>query len=160
MVAATDKNPSKTDFATQLLQRNAKANVRLVNEAWKAAGHDGEISVSLVQKIRSDLGLTGNLRGRSKKAKRDGVGEGLRRKLKDRGPKRANGRSRTQGNGMHSASLPARKPLLNDPEWVLDDVEGELDRLIFKLMGIGGMEEVEDALRRVRRLVVVRSHMA
>src|SRR5262249_12026319 len=30
-------------------------------------------------------------------------------------------------------------------------VEGDIDRLIFKLMVVGGLEEVEDALRRGRR---------
>src|SRR5262249_28756023 len=38
-------------------------------------------------------------------------------------------------------------------------VEGDIDRLIFKLMVVGGLEEVEDALRRGRR-VVGRSHKA
>jgi hypothetical protein len=32
-------------------------------------------------------------------------------------------------------------------------VEADLDHLIFKLMSIGGMGEIEDELRNVRRLL-------
>ena len=33
------------------------------------------------------------------------------------------------------------------------EVEADIDRLIFKLMGVGGMESIEDELRKVRRLL-------
>jgi hypothetical protein len=36
---------------------------------------------------------------------------------------------------------------------LLAEVEEDIDRLIFRLMGAGGMEEIEDQLRRVRRLL-------
>ena len=32
-------------------------------------------------------------------------------------------------------------------------LEADLDRLLFRIMGLGDMEEVEQALRRARRLV-------
>jgi hypothetical protein len=35
----------------------------------------------------------------------------------------------------------------------LDEIEGDLDRLIFKLIALGGMEQIEDELRKVRRLL-------
>ena len=40
---------------------------------------------------------------------------------------------------------------------MLEEVEGDIDRLIFKLIALGGMEEIEDELRKVRRLVYRRS---
>ena len=35
----------------------------------------------------------------------------------------------------------------------LDDVERQLDRLIFKLIALGGLEAIEEELRKVRRLL-------
>jgi hypothetical protein len=35
----------------------------------------------------------------------------------------------------------------------IEEVEGDIDRLIFKLIALGGMEEIEDELRKVRRLL-------
>ena len=35
----------------------------------------------------------------------------------------------------------------------LAEIEGDIDRLIFKLMDVGGMEEIEGGLRKVRRLL-------
>ena len=35
----------------------------------------------------------------------------------------------------------------------LAEIEGDIDRLIFKLMDVGGMEEIEDELRKARRLL-------
>jgi hypothetical protein len=32
-------------------------------------------------------------------------------------------------------------------------VEADIDRLLFRLMGAGGMETIEDGLRRVRHLL-------
>jgi hypothetical protein len=47
-----------------------------------------------------------------------------------------------------------RQPRSNDRNRVLADIETGIDSLIFKLMGVGGLERVEDALRAVRRVVV------
>ena len=35
----------------------------------------------------------------------------------------------------------------------LAEVEEDIDRLLFRLMGAGGMETIEDGLRGVRRLL-------
>ncbi|MHC5544295.1 hypothetical protein ACYOEI_39205, partial [Singulisphaera rosea] len=66
MAADSENRPSKTDFLKEFLQRNPKANPKIVNEAWELAGHDGAISGTLVHKIRAELGFAGNLRARSK----------------------------------------------------------------------------------------------
>ena len=117
-----------------------------MNEAWTKAGFDGSISGTLVNKMRSELGLTGNLRRKSGKTKA------------------ASGRSPTparSGAGSRRGS-PPRRPDHSEFETRgrksartlgLIDLEGDIDRLVFKVMGIGNLPEIEDSLRQVRRLV-------
>ena len=35
----------------------------------------------------------------------------------------------------------------------LNELEADIDRLVFKVMGIGDLPEIEDSLRQVRRLL-------
>src|SRR5262249_43787210 len=130
--------------------------------AWTKAGHPGTISTTLVQNVRSDLGLVGNLRSRRKSARSGGAAKtsksGKKRRTKKAAAK-ADGHPRAQANGKHVAVPAERKNGWSDRDRLLEEVEGDIDRLIFKLMVIGEMEDVEVDLRRVRRLVV-RSHQA
>jgi hypothetical protein len=64
---ATALPEGKTDFVKNVLANNARANTKAVNEAWAAAGRSGQISSTLVNKLRSSLGYAGNLRSHSKK---------------------------------------------------------------------------------------------
>ena len=59
-------------------------------------------------------------------------------------------------------TLLKEETLLEDPDAVsktedrnqaLEGLEAEIDRLLFRVMELGGLEEVEQGLRRVRRLV-------
>jgi hypothetical protein len=69
-MAKTDTaTPGKTRFLKEFLHDNPQGNTKAVNEAWQAAGFDGTISTALVYKTRASLGLTGNLRGKTKKPK-------------------------------------------------------------------------------------------
>jgi hypothetical protein len=153
-VATTVKGPNKTQFVTEYLQKNPTANPAAVREAWTTAGQPGSVSVTLVNKLRAELGLTGNLRGMSR-AKVTSTSKGPKSRARA-AKKKASGNTRAQSNGA-TALTKAGRP--SDRDRVLREMEGELDRLIFTLMAIGGMEKVEDALRSVRR-VVVRSHKA
>ena len=63
--------PGKTSFVKEFLNDNPQGNVKAVNEAWTAAGFDGTISETLVYKTRASLGLTGNLRGKTKKPQKE-----------------------------------------------------------------------------------------
>jgi hypothetical protein len=132
--------PGKTSFVKEFLNDNPQGNVKAVNEAWAAAGFEGTISSTLVNKTRALLGLTGNLRGKSKT---NATTTGKRR---GRPPKdttaAVNGKPAGQPRGRKSARTLA-----------LLGVEAEIDGLIFQVMGIGNLTEVETALREARRLV-------
>jgi hypothetical protein len=120
--------PNKTRFVTEFLNENPQGNVAAINEAWNDAGKTGTISAALINKMRSDLGLTGN----------------LRRKLR---------------KGRSSMVVVTRKPTVQPigrksaQTTRLITVEEEIDRLIFTVMGIGNLQEVESALREARRAV-------
>jgi hypothetical protein len=130
-------NQGKTAFVTGHLRRDPSASDEAINQAWTAAGNEGGISGSLLYKIRAKRGLTGKRGGK-------GRGAGKKRRAKEmtvgrtsepvaETPKPVDGRT---GRGR-----------------LLAEVEGDIDRLIFKAMGLGGMEEIEDQLRNVRRLL-------
>src|SRR5690348_8774688 len=60
MVAAA-RGVGKSTFVEEVLSKNKTANSKTINEAWKAAGREGTISSTLVQKMRARMGLSGNL---------------------------------------------------------------------------------------------------
>jgi hypothetical protein len=118
-----------------------------VNDAWQAGGKKGSISGTLVNKLRSQLGLSGNLRGRPRKPRvhsADGAAAtGRRRGRRPKAEAATQGAaSRLETRGRKSARSKA-----------LVELEAEIDRLLFKVMGMGSMTEVEDGLREARRLV-------
>ena len=133
-------------FVKEVLLDNALANTQAVNEAWRAAGMKGTISATLVNKIRSRMGLAGNLRGGRRKGTRAAATAEARPtytgKRRGRPPKQATSlayetvRDETRGR---------KSPLV--------DLEVDIDRLLFKAMEIGTLPEVEDALRKTRRLL-------
>src|SRR3954471_11215198 len=134
----------KSSFIRGLLGRDPEANEQAVNEAWRKAGNEGTISNSLVSKIRSDMGLTG------KKGSRNGAVAGG--EAPKRTPKRATGtRGRTaeQANGPEAEIGPSGAPTatqvgdrgmtgVGDQEHMLDEMEGDIDELIYKLKNMGG----------------------
>jgi hypothetical protein len=138
-MSKTASTPGKTMFVKEFLNDHPRGNVDAVNEAWTAAGFEGTISPTLVNQMRAALGLTGNLRGKTEETKTSATGK-------------KRGRPRKETNATVSvqprASDRARTVALND-------LEADIDRLIFKAMGIGHLTEIEDSLRRARRLLYV-----
>src|SRR4051794_13524364 len=65
-MATVARAPGKSDFIKQVLSKDPFANLKAVNEAWTAAGNEGSISQALVNKLRSEAGLSGNLRIKEK----------------------------------------------------------------------------------------------
>jgi hypothetical protein len=134
--------PSKTTFLKEFLHDNPQGNVKAVNEAWKAAGFDGTISTALVYKARASLGLTGNLSGKTKAAvegKATPTGEKL-------------GRPRKEPTAPVTGKPRGRKSART---LALTELEADIDRLIFRVMAVGDLTEIEDSLRQARRLLYV-----
>jgi hypothetical protein len=162
MATATATTVGKTEFVKEVLGKNPRANPTTVNEEWKSAGHEGTISATLVNKLRSSLGLAGNLRSTSKTKARLRSGDKLphsgkksRRKPKSNSSKsilrsalRSNGKTTDQGamqTGLHSK--------VGSHHGSLEELEGDIDRLLFKVMGLGGLPAIEESLRHTRRLL-------
>ena len=82
--------------------------------------------------MRASLGLVGNLGRNTKKSKTSTTGK-----------KGVTPQKETAANAnVHS-----------DRTLILNDLEAEFDRLIFKAMAIGDLTEIEDSLRQARRLL-------
>jgi hypothetical protein len=151
MATANAQGQSKTAFVRDFIRKNPTANRKLVEEAWLAAGHEGPISSSLVSNLRAQLGLTGKKPGGIPPT--SGIeASGSVRVAKSQPKKRRRG-AKAEASGVNAAPAPERKPRTGAGEKVLAEIEGDIDRLIFKLMLAGGMEPVEAALRDVRRLL-------
>jgi hypothetical protein len=146
MPVAAPKNLGKTSFVKEVLFDNPQANPTAVNEAWTAAGMDGTISPTLVNKMRSELGLTGNLRARHGKTKAVAHSKPVSRDKKHGSKFRVNtlaaSMETTRAEGS-SRRMPRTQALVQ--------VETEIDRLLFLVMNLGGLTEVEDSLRESRR---------
>jgi hypothetical protein len=153
MATKTKRGPNKTSFVRDFLQKNPTATRKAVEEAWREAGHEGPISSALVSNLRSKLGLTGSRRSGSKAAEGKGAPESI--KATAGRPKRRKRRrsARVKKNGSVAESAEGRKTRSGGLDGALAEIEGDIDRLIFKTMALGGMEEIEEGLRKVRRLL-------
>jgi hypothetical protein len=132
--------PGRTSFLKEFLHDNPQGNVKAANEAWTAAGFDGTISETLVYKTRASLGLTGNLSGKTK-----AVAEG---KTTSTGKKL--GRPRKESTAPVAGKPRGRKSART---LAVTELEADIDLLIFKVMGVGDLTEIEDSLRQARRLL-------
>ena len=134
-------SPGKTMFVKEFLIDHPQGNADAVNEAWQAAGFEGTISSALVNQLRAKLGLTRNPRGKIKTTKRSATGKKRGRPRKEVSAQ-VNGKPAEQPRGRTSDRTDA-----------LLSVEAEIDKLIFQVMLIGYLPEVETALRQARREV-------
>ena len=155
MMATATTTPSKlkSAFIKEFLFDNPKANPPAVNAAWTAAGMEGKISDSLVNKLRSELGLSGNLRARRTPVSGKSAANAATT-MKATTTKVA----RVAQNKVSGAGRAIVKKPGGALDQVIAEIERDIDRLIFKLMALGGLPDVEDGLRQVRRQLVLRSH--
>ena len=144
MPRAGTQSPGKTSFVKEFLHDNPEGNTAAVNEAWRSAGMKGGISSTLVNKTRSALGLSGNLRGK-RSAKQASAGDKPAYTGKKRG--------RKPKNAAMSASLVGKADAARVKPGQLAELETDLDMLLFKVMKLGGLTEFENALRETRRLL-------
>ena len=153
MAATARRNQGKTAFVREVLQKNPHANAQFVRDEWTAAGHSDSISQTLVNKQRSEMGLAGNIKGGRPKRSDSAAAEKPRYTGKKRGRKpksvSANGHE-ALGNGR-SIEAPKGRPAGRPTQ--LSQIEAEIDRLLFRVMNLGGLENIEDSLRRTRRLL-------
>ncbi len=148
MATKTKKAVSKSAFVRDFIEKNPQTNRKAVEEAWLAAGHDGVISSALVSGLRGKLGLAGG----STTADSNGTPEAAKATVGR--PRKKRGRpAKGKKNGTITETTTQRKPLSAGRDAALADIEGDIDRLIFKLIALGGMETIEDELRKVRRLL-------
>ena len=128
----TASSPGKAMFVKEFLNDHPQGNVAAVNKAWQAAGFDGSIGKSVVFKVKSAMGLTGNVRPNAKKTKPS-----------------ATNKKRATPRKVITAAVNVRSPRTD----VLNELEADIDRLLFKVMGVGALPDIEDTLRRARRLL-------
>jgi hypothetical protein len=129
-------NQGKSAFLRELYKKDPSASFKAVNEAWKRAGKPGAISEPLTYLVRSEMGIT----------KKRGV---KRKASVTMAKKPAPSGAGRPGSAAATVAVPApqTKTAL--------DLEAEIDRLLFKVIEKGGMEDVEDALRSARRRVIL-----
>ncbi len=142
------RNEGKSQFVKEVLKKNPFANAQAVNAEWKSAGKTGEISSTLVNKLRSSEGYSGNLRSGRKPTTRTKLVE-LGKKKPGRKPKSAHSPFMAPRADAHTA--PRAQVIAHTTDF--DQIEADLDRLLFKVMDLDGMSAVESQLRKARRLL-------
>jgi hypothetical protein len=137
--------PGKTGFVKEFLNDHPEGNVKAVNEAWQAAGYEGTISPALVHQTRAKLGLTGNRRGRK---------TGTTPRATTAPTAKTRGR-KSKATTAAVDGKPAGQPRgrKSGRTMTLEALEADIDWLLFKVMDIGDLAHVEQALRQARRLL-------
>jgi hypothetical protein len=136
-VSTVATSPGKSMFVKEFLHDNPQGNVDAVNKAWQAAGFDGTISPTVVKTMRASLGLTGSLRVNATKSKKSATD------TKRVAPRKEPAATvKVQPKGSDSSRTV-----------VLNELEADIDRLIFRAMAVGGLTDFEDTLRQARRLL-------
>jgi hypothetical protein len=122
---------------------NPLATATVVNEAWTAAGMEGTISETLVNKMRAKMGLSGNLRGQGRKKNESAMTKRTRSGRKRAGSRKplSDQRAEVRTGGTRTVRRSAR----------LAELEADLDQLLFKVMSFRNLPEVEAGLRQTRR---------
>ena len=149
MATVTQRQPGKTEFVRAVLTTNPKANAKAVKEKWLEDGHDGTISETLVNKMRSEMGLAGNLRGGRPKGSRTATSE----KPKYTGKKRGRKPKSAQVAPSNGRTVEEPRATKGGRHNQLVALEADIDHLLFKVMNLGGLEEIENSLRKTRRLL-------
>ncbi len=145
MAATGTRNQGKTQFIREILARDPQANARKIREAWEEEGYEGTISQTLVNKQRSLLGLAGNIKGgRPKGSGAPVTNETYTGKKRGRKPK---------SEGFYASAAVERRGTSGRRSGQLSQIEAEIDRLLFRVMDLGGLETIEDSLRQARRLL-------
>ncbi len=136
-VSGRAKGPNKTAFVKGLLGRDGTLNAKAVNRAWTEAGNVGSISANLVSKTRADLGIKDWKTASKAKATVESPSAASRAEVRH-----SNGHPSAPSIAHRTSSL-----LGGGHDRELHEIEGEIDELIFRLRGLGGYADVQEALR-------------
>lgn len=151
MAASVAGPQGKTGFVKEHLNDHPTDNPTSVNAAWKAAGMAGSVSPSLVNKVRAELGLTGNIR-RGKKPKAQNTRAA--RSPRAMGTRSNRGRPAT----VESTDRAPTRASTGGRARRIVEFEADLDRLLFQVMSIGELPGVEESLRETRRTLYRHLH--
>jgi hypothetical protein len=151
---ARNRNQGKTAFVREVLKNNPYANAQDVIDQWQAEGHEGSISGTLVNKQRSLMGLAGNLRGRRRRRRSaSATGETGPSTRKKRGRKPKSTTAAGAGVASNGRSANGSRVRAGGRHNQLVALEADLDHLLFKVMNLGELPEIEASLRKARRLL-------
>ena len=143
------KGPNKTAFIKEALGRDATLDAKGIKRAWTEAGNEGSISDNLFYTTKAAMGIKG-----SQDSSRST--EVIAARPEPASPSEASKPDRPEA-APWATPRTASSPGGHDRE--LHGIEAEIDELVFRLRGLGGYAEVQEALRAARRLLV-RSHEA
>lgn len=113
MMSSTTERPNQSAFVRDVLERAPASNAAAVNAEWRSAGFEGSISPSLVSKLRSRLGLSGNISPRG--------ADGGRAGKTTRRPGRSPSASRSKKGGRGKTSF-IKEVLYDNPRANATDV--------------------------------------
>jgi hypothetical protein len=159
---STSRDRGQTEFVKEVLAKNPRANPKTVNEEWKASGQVGTISATLVNKLRASMGLAGNLRptNQQKARRRPSEARSLSEKTRVDKPKKNSRKTAliaaSCSNGIRAiepALKTEQRPKVSSYLRSIEELEEDIDRLLFKVMRLGGLPAIEESLRQTRRLL-------
>ena len=140
-MASTGKRQSKTAFLMEQLQKNPNVTVKEAADAWKAAGNEGTIISSIFYYAKSVFNKrTAGATATPSQKSQTKASKGSKTKT-----------TKTQSSVQDTPPEP--KTQGPAPSQVLDEVEGGIDDLIFRLKEVGGVPDVEAVLRQARRMI-------
>ena len=140
------RDQGKTSFIKELLIDHPMANTKAVNDAWAAAGMEGTISETLVNKTRAQMGLAGNLR-----SKRRTKTEAAASSKRSYSGKKRGRKSKPEPGAIAEGKAAPTSARAGKRNARLVELEADLDRLLFRVMNEGELAQVEHALREARR---------
>jgi hypothetical protein len=158
MATATGTEQGKTSFVEEFLKDHNDADLAAVNAAWRSFGREGTISESLFGKTRRSLGLT-----RKRTGKRADPASGTPAAATSAAVRKGGKKAATSGPGASNAeelpTIASRRPSstatnqADDRNQMLIALEKDLDRLLFGVLEMENMTEVEEYIRSARRVV-------
>lgn len=124
---------TRADFLAELFASNPDIRLADANKAWKQAGNEGEISESSFYK-----------------GKRTPAPKKTAKKNRNTSTKAATQQAQNHSSNGHAAKEVAAL----DFDVELDQMESDIDHLLFRLSSRPGTEQIQETLRSARRQII------